>query len=614
MNPIGAPDFSSAMPDGAFLVLPAFQRPDAPAYMAPSSLDLARDSNGIPQVCLRVTRPVNPMLPPEPFAIFELRLKPVYDFAHGLEVLRSRVPQGRLEPVAFHSGYLRMTPQAEAAGFPGALASPVPLAWNGLDGARYDARLTLEGAAFVQSLLTERSLPVSARAEMEVLGVAQRVALRVRFDPSVLAKALAAHADAEGRIPRERILGMLEIDPTSLGLVPDGDPGERRQYALAILDRIRSRMAAFVPAPAEQTPADPQAVASTYLALRQSAAETASGQSIWDLAEPEMTFRPLVLGMNPLDAARQAIATAGLQAIVPPPVIVPPIASGVHAIRITANLPENRAMVPVAGVSLHAPAAPPARPQAQVASAELNPPDDAATVLLRLSPAEPLRYRYRTFVMIEETSGPRRIDGDEIDSSDERLRLSVDDFPIRLLVIEAERDLLELAEIAGSCRWSTGEVRFTIGPSDRDAAVPLPREAAEPLLEIQARPREAGIPLTLGPLPARSIRLGLPSFPEYGPHAIEVVCGFDAPGAAEIVAIDLVPEGREAEAGAAGTVALTRNQSRKEWRYIATSPFRPGYRFRVRSEGESLPWSDPQSPFAPLQVDARVAAGGGGKG
>lgn len=611
MTTIGLPDFNSPLPEGAFMVLRAFQRPDAPAFLIPSALDLVRDAQGIPDVRLRVTRPMNPMLPPQPFAIFELRLKPVYDMPHGLEILRARVPDGRLEPVAFRAGYLRITPQSGAADFPEALAAPIPLAWNGLDGARYEARLTIDGAAFVQSLLVERSLPVSAVAEMEILGVAQCVDVRVRFDPAALMAGLAAHADADGRIPRESLLGTLVTDPTSFGFAPEGDPGERRSYALAIVDRIRSRVAAFAPAPTARTDSDPHAAAATYLTLPPGAQEVGSGQVTWDLAEPEPSFRPLVLVMNPLAAARDAISSVGIEAIIPPPVIVPPIMSGVHAIRVTANLPENRALLPVAGVSLRAPAAPPERPQAQIVSAEFAPPDDTATVALRLAPLEQLRYRYRTFVMITESTGPRRIDGDEIDSVEERLRLSVDDFPVRLLVIEAERDLLELAEIEGRCHWSAGEVRFVIGPHDRDAAVPVPREAEDPLLEIQARPRGTGTPVTLGPLPAHSIRLGLPSFREYGPHRVEVACAFDDPSAAELIAVDLIPDGREAEAEAAVTVALTRAQSRKEWRYLATSPFRPGYRFRLRSGGEPQPWSDPQSPFAPLTIDAHVLAKGG---
>jgi len=310
---------------------------------------------------------------------------------------------------------------------------------------------------------------------------------------------------------------------------------------------------------------------------------------------------------------RDTIVSHGIEAIVPPPVIVPSIPTGVHSIRVTANLPEHRVKLPVAGVSLLAPAAPPARPQAQVVSAELGPPDDSATLLLRLSPAEPLRYRYKTFVMIEESTGPRRLDGAEIDSTDDPLRLSVDDFPVRLLVIEAERDLLEIAEIEGSCRWSAGEIRFSIVASDGGVAVPIPREAEAPVVEIQARPREPGVPLTLGPLPARSMRLGLPSFPEYGPHVVPVSCTFDEPLSADLVAVDLVADGRETEAGAALTIALTRSQPRKEWRYLATSPFRPGYRFRIRSDGDRSPWSDARSPFAPLEVDARVPANGGSR-
>jgi hypothetical protein len=614
MNLLGIPDFQAPMPDGAFQVLRPFLQEGAPAFLVPDALDVARDRSGLPEIRLRKVRPVNPMLPPEPYALFDLSLVPVYPFERGLEILRALFPEGRLEPVAFRSGYLRLTPHADAAGFPEALAVPSPLAWNGLANAHYGIRLGLEGAAFLESLLVDGALAVSARAEMEIAGVSQRDASTVHFDPAALVAGLSARADERGRIPREKILAILETDPGTLGFAADRVRDDRRAFALALMDRIRSRMAVFTPAPGAA--ADGDAANSTYLTLTPEAAGAGSGRATWDLAEPELTFRPLVLTMNPLDAARAAIADSGLEVIVPAPVIVPPIAAGVHSVSITANLPENRPGVPAVGVTLRAPPAPPARPQAQIASAELTPPDDAAVVALRLAPTEPLRYLYRTFVMVEEDSGPRRIEGEELESRDTRLRLSVDDFPVRFIVVEAGQDLREMAEIGGSCRWSTGEISFFIGPSARETSIPLPREAVDPVIEVHVRPREAGGVLTIGPLPARSLHLGLPSFPEYGPHVIRVACAFEeaTPGsmAADLVALDLVPEGREGESGAVGILAFTRAQPSKEWRYLSSSPFRAGYRYRIRSEhdaGQLPPWSELQSPFVPLSIDARVHAG-----
>lgn len=615
MTPVGFPDFAAALPDGAFRVLLPYGSEAAPAWLLPDALDIARDSSGTPVMRLTIVRPQNPMLPPEPHALFDMQIRPLYRFDEGIEILRARCRQGRLEPIPFRGGTLRFIPQADAAGFPDEIMQPSPLAWNGLAGARYGVRLGIEGGAFVRRMLEEGVMPVAVRAEMEIAGVGVRVPHRVAFDPADVAAALTERADAEGLIKRGDLVALLESSPGSLPFTPDRAPDDPRAYARAIVDRIRARLASFAASPARPPAADGASARATYMRLAPEAAASGHGRTQWDLAEAEVTFRPWILEMNPLDAVRATIQTAGIGSIAPPPVIVPSLSLGMHTVVITANLPENRPGVPAVGVTLIAPPAPPARPQAQIASAEFEPPDDMASVTLRLSPSEPLAYRWRTFVMIEEEAGPRRIDGQEFAGEGSRLRLSVDDFPVRFLVVEADGDLLAVAAITGRCVWATGEIPFAIQDDSTATTIPVPRDAGNPAIEVHARARDGVGILTLGPEPARSIHVGFPSFREHGPHVVTVEAAFadaepSGPDAEGLVAVEMVADGREGDANAVSVLALTRGQSRKEWRYLATSIFRAGFRYRIRGgsgDGAAVPpWSESRSPFEPLRIDASV--------
>jgi acyl dehydratase len=75
---------------------------------------------------------------------------------------------------------------------------------------------------------------------------------------------------------------------------------------------------------------------------------------------------------------------------------VPPIPTGVLPVSIMANLPAHRIGLLAAGVEFHAPARPPHRVRAVTEAVELKPPGDAATLRLKLSPAEPAAYIYTT--------------------------------------------------------------------------------------------------------------------------------------------------------------------------------------------------------------------------
>jgi hypothetical protein len=107
-----------------------------------------------------------------------------------------------------------------------------------------------------------------------------------------------------------------------------------------------------------------------------------------------------------------------------------------------------------------------------------------------------------------------------------------------------------------------------------------------------------GESLILGPWSPDPLNLDLSSLPGHGSHTIKITCAL-APGAT--YAIDIAPEERFEEASEIETLLFTADRQEREWTYVATSPFRPGYRVRPNPGGE---WSDPRSPSEPLVLQA----------
>src|SRR5690606_1831669 len=97
-------------------------------------------------------------------------------------------------------------------------------------------------------------------------------------------------------------------------------------------------------------------------------------------------------------------------------------------------------------------------------------------------------------------------------------------------------------------------------------------------------------------------------FPQYGPHSILIEGDFSS--GATLLAVDLVSEENQDRANAIQSVFVTPATPKKNWSYLASSPFRAGYRFRVHGDaGESPgPWSEVQQPGTSLRLPAPSVA------
>jgi hypothetical protein len=572
----------------------------------PDQLVVAEREDGCPDFLLESVRGRSPLLPPAPYGVLDFRLRARYRMDEALVALRSRQAGAVVEPILFSSGFLRIRPVGDTGDTVNDLSVPVPLAWNGLGIARFILRLSQSGVTLLKKTLTEvELLAIHASAELEVVGVSPRLPLRIRFNPVQLLSSLTSLGDEKRQVSWERILNFLRRDLSLLPLTVTGDTSrtDLNEFAEAVADRVRMRFGTFIASPGENV--------RPYMALA-APDEFGSGSFEWDLAEPIQVRRVIVLDLNPFDAARELVRVRGLEAVFQE-TIVPPLPLGTVMVSISANLPEKRLGIIALGVTIHVPPRPPHRVQALMSSAELHPPMDSATIRLRLSPVEKLEYTFSTFVVVQDSTGIEQLTGVETPHVGDRLDLGPDDFPLDFVPIKALPELLALASIRGTCRWPEREsevaMPFELSSDTPAVAIALPKGTVGATLEIAAQALDGSKTLRLDPFAAKPLQLGLHSFPEYGPHKIGIECAFTEGSA--VCAIDLLPEGHPETIEEITTFAFTPAQPRREWAWLAQSPFSAGYQYRRHpgSDETPEPWSEVQSPFEDLSIAAGKPAG-----
>lgn len=557
--------------------------------LLPDAIAVRERDDGQPDFSLTLVRGQNPSLPPKSYGILDFRLQPHYPTATALIALRRLHPAATIQSAIFAGGFLRLYPMTAIAKIPEDLTVPIPLAWNGLSTARYSLRVSSTTAALLRGALTGNVLQLTARAEMEWVGVAPRLPLRVRFQPAALLEPLAALGESRV-VACEAMIEFLRHNLTSLPLEFIGDSTAPDAVAVVLLDWLRAAYGTTI--------ASPTPDGKSYITL----ATDNRDQVEWDLAQPLQTRRTIAFALHPLEAAAQIVQARGVEAVFQE-VIVPPMPTGAVTVEAAANLPANRLGVLSVGVTLRAPPALPHRPQAVLDSAEFMPPQDQVRLRLRLSPLEKPTYLVSTSVVLQDAHGVRQFHSAETPYQGDRLLLQPNQFPVRFLPVSATRSLLNLATIEGVCRWQEGDTPlsqvFELTANQSAIALALPLEAAKPTLEFTAR-STMGKTLHLPAVPAERYQLGLHSFGEYGPQTLQIECEFTE--GVELYAIELLPE--QEPNSAASLLLLTPSNSRQTWSWFAASPFQPGYRYRPRSEPGTmpLPWSPVQSSAVPLKL------------
>lgn len=568
----GLPDFHNSIQfEQGWVFYPYENAGDC--FVLPNAIDIG-NTNDKPDFNLILVRGQNPILPPKPHGLLEFRLQPHYPFTEALNAIRTKVSDATIQPVIFRAGFLRLY----ADEISDELKAPIPLAWNGLTSARYGLTVSDLTAIELKGALTNNILKLMARAEMEMIGIAPRLPIRVRFDPAVLLN----HLTKDAQIACEDITTFFRNNLSLLPIEVIGDSSNPK-FAETMTDWIRAHFGTFI--------ASPNNDGRAYIKL----ASVSSGQYEWDLSQPLQAYRTVILSLDPLASARRLVQEQGLSTVFQE-AIVPPIPTGSWSIAVSANLPDRRPGVVSISVCLKAAPALPHRPQARIVSSDLLPPNDSAKLLLRLSPNETLNYTFSTTVIIQDVNGIQQLNSEEFPHKGDRLYLRPDQFAVNFILIDIARSLLSVAEVQGVCRWQEGEKSHAQWfDLDRELALALPKTATNSTIELTAQSLDRSQTLKIAPFPAKNCQIGLHSFREYGAHQISVECEFSED--LNVYAIELLPE----ESSDISVLFFTPTQPVKIWSWFAKSPFKAGYRYRPRRD-PAAEWSAVQSPFVPLKI------------
>jgi hypothetical protein len=559
----------------------------------PGGLALGRRADGSPDLSLALVRGAEANRPPDPYAVVDLRFTPTYSFDEALSEAREHRPDATVQPFTISGGYLRLAGQTPASALPAPLAGPAPVFSDGLDRARFTLTVPLEAGLFLRDLLASGTVAVSAHAEVEYPAVAARLHAEVSFDPGALLPAVTAAAGAEGEVAYGDLLQLLASGLPTLPLQVEADAGvDPAVLAATLVDWFRARYAAFAPAPA----AGPQ----TYLRFP---LEQQPGQVAWDLSQPILTTRPVVLNFDPLAGIAGWVTAHGLDALVTEST-VPALHDGELTVTVSAGLPPVRLGVLELGVDLIAPPWLPWRPQQATAHAELSPPGDAATMHLRLSPAEPPVFASMPYAVLTGSAADEPLPGSRTPRSGTVVRLGPDDFPVTFFPVRVADDVITACTV--HVDFVPGDPALPTQSADLDASQPTvaftqPAPVTGGQLSIQFRPRDGAPPISLAPREAAPTMLTLASLPTYGSQQITVSATFPDPGG--MVAVDLRAEGRPDDPAWVSTILLSPDQPARIWHYLPVSPFYAGYQWRqYRNTPPLAPWSQALPAGTPLAV------------
>lgn len=563
-------------------------------FVLPESITLAKGTNGAPDFRLSLVRGIMPGIPPAPYGLISFGLKTEGPLDKAILALQSlpRSANAGLNLAAYQRGFLRWRPMGSLTPVPPELQTPSALRFDGLAVTEWSAILSADAALLLKKAQLEGLLGLNVVVELDISGVAPRLPLLVRFNPHILLDALRRRAEPTGLVPVEAVLAYFRqpFSRQSLEIVGSSDGIPLEEWADTMCDLVRLRYGVLVPA-------DDPMVTGPCLGL----AAQASGEVVWDLSVPTLVRRTVCLSLDPVVTASQ-LARLTDPADFWQEVVVPVLPTGHLPIRIIANLPANRANTLTMGVNITAPSHGAARPQAIHQTVEIAPPADEADTILQLSPAEPLRFRYQPFVILDGPDGVAELLADEQSTAEIapgvtcQLLLNPADFSVDFIMLEAAPTLLSLARVRVRLEVAEGWAGEWIRLESETpvAALAWPQKSPAPNLRVEATASDTGQMLVLPNFPFQSLRLAPESFTGYGLHDIDVSCKFE--DGSKLVAIELLPEDKDDLLGNRSTVFLTPATPRKAWQYFAGSPFKSGFRYRFQTPENTAAWS-PVQPF-----------------
>jgi hypothetical protein len=593
--------------------LPDFQAPlaatNASAYapfgtgtfaVAPQALALATNPDGSVKLALVFEQQVGDFSSTGQYAVLDFSLAGDYDFDGCLAGARARDPNATVKRIAVNRGFARLFATVGQVQLPEDLQQPVLLGLSGSDFARFTARISATAGELVKGAMAGGSLLLGARVEFDALGVAPRADAIVAFSPQALVTAVTANATG-GQIAGSELLNALTTPAANLPLKVVSGTAQPGDLAAALAARILAVYGTLVPAPGTSDP--------PYVSF--ATAQLAATTIQWDLSQPAVGARQWVVSLDLLTSLR-ALASSAIDALVRY-VSVPQVPVGEFSVQLSADLPSARTGIAVIGANVEIAANPPARPSSVASTVTFAEPDDEATVQFRIGPAESLAYTTSGFAVITAGTLVRQYDGAPQARTDPWVQLYDADFPVKFATITAAQRLLALANvhIAVSYELENQPVALDSELTAQHPAtsIAIPRSATACAITISATPQDGSVTLPLAPVSPETIDLDFTSFPEFGPHTIAISAKNVTAGPP--LCIDLLAQEQRDVAGAVPDQRFfTVDQLSASWGYVASSPFCAGYcyRFSATAGGTAGAWSDVQSPFVPLVLEAAAAA------
>ncbi len=600
----GMPDFQMLLQGKDVSVYAPFQGQGAYTLL-PQGLDIAKREDGTGDFHLAIVRPENPMLPPAPYGTLDFRLRAAFAMEEGLALIRARQPGSVLEQATFRDGFVQIFPIGEELkNAAPQLFVPVAVNFQGLGVARFFAHLDLASALLVKDMLAANTAPLRATAFLEVWGVAPRLPLKASIDPAAFLAFLVSKAGPGGRISHAALVSAFTAASDDVPWKIEGSMDQVAQtvFSECMADHVRARFASLAaPLQGESTP----------MFVLPTPDQFGSGTFLWDLNEPTATARVISLTFDPLAAARELVGAHGIDAVLSQDT-VRRLQTGIALLAVTANLPTQRQGVLSLGVTVKVPPKLPFRPQQINRTVELQEPGDSGSVQVQLSPKEKLAFTCQTFVILQDSAGIQRLEGEDTPHEGDKLDLHAEDFPLTFVPVEASDRLLAAGAVSGTVRHDDVQSAFSLTTAQPRLTLTVPKDAAA-TLEFEFRSADGAHVLKLGPAPARASHLDLSSFREYGPQTLDIRCTFHE--GTPLVAIDLLPEPAAESANSITVLAMTPQSPQRQWSWFASSPFTPGYRYRLHSTGTTAnSWSDVRSPFEPLLLDSATAVQSVGAG
>lgn len=610
MSLLGHPDWHRPQGVGGRAVYAAFEQPGR-FFAPPVALPVVQDAAGRPAFHLQLVRQDRGTAGLQSFGLLEIRFRPDHDLADARARALAGAVHLRVEPLLLQGGQARLTAPAVLK-LPAELQVPHALDAGGT-GLAWLLRLAGAEAELLLDSLRRGLAVLQAEALLLADGVAARADNVATLDPAALAAALWQGQDSA---PVDTLLARLEAGLTTLPLrlaaaVPDD---ARADTAQALLDRLGSLFAGWALPAAEDAGA-------TGPCLRLLPGGVPSGQVRLDLQQPVLARRGFLVQADPLGSARSQ-AFADVEAMLVQRTDAPALRSGWHRVSVALNLPERCIGVLRLGLDITVSPVLPARPQTVKTALVLDPARPMATVDLRLSPDEPLRFDWSTLMVLKAGAIAQTVQGavqrrDAVGGGAEEaahLVVGPGAFVARFVVVEAEPSFMQEASVEVRARGlrasGSWAAQGLLSADTASLAVVQPGDVTDAELQVTAVSLASGQRVQAALRPLAPAWIDAFDFPGTGAQQVALRAQF-APGAPDLL-IECAPQDRLDDATRRQLLRLSPAVPLATYGYVAHSPFAGGYCWRPAAQ-PGLPaaaWSAPLVPDRPLVLAVDVLSGG----